>query len=125
MPCYSNFRRCWGKFRQGQIASVVQQAGETKAAVELGGYELEVNYQDRRREPTAPAANAVPAAALIINSGPNEFIVAGQGMTITFAANSAGAPLVSLSQVDEGSFADGKWVPGRRLNGDRPTAEIS
>jgi beta-galactosidase GanA len=103
---------------KGQIASVVQQAGETKAAVELGGYELEVNYQDRRRAPTSPTANAVPAAALIINSGPNEFVVAGQGMTITFAANSAGPPLVGLSEVDEGSFADGKWVPGRRLNGD-------
>jgi hypothetical protein len=25
---------------------------------------------------------------------------------------------VGIAAVDEGSFDDGKWVPGRRLNGD-------
>jgi hypothetical protein len=25
---------------------------------------------------------------------------------------------VGIAAVDEGSFEDGKWIPGRRLNGD-------
>jgi hypothetical protein len=33
-------------------------------------------------------------------------------------SRTADGPQVGIAAVDEGSFEDGKWVPGRRLNGD-------
>jgi len=53
---------------------------------------------------------------LIMASGPEEFLGAGKGFRVSFTANSG--PRVGIAAVDEGAFQDGKWVPGRRLNGD-------
>lgn len=54
---------------------------------------------------------------LIIATGPNEFIGAGKGFRVLFTSRSP-ASHVGLASVDEGKFVEGKWVPGRRLNGD-------
>jgi beta-galactosidase GanA len=42
----------------------------------------------------------------------------GKGFRVTFSSQSEAGPRVGLAAVDEGTFEDGKWVPGRRLNGD-------
>jgi hypothetical protein len=44
--------------------------------------------------------------------------MAGSGLTITFAPNTPGPPIVGLATVEEGRSADGRWVPGRTLAGD-------
>ena len=53
---------------------------------------------------------------LIFPSGPDEFTGLGKGFRVSFTPR-AGLH-AGIGAVDEGSFADGKWVPGRRLNGD-------
>jgi hypothetical protein len=35
-----------------------------------------------------------------------------------FKPSGPGAPRVGVGTVDEGVYRDGKWIPGRRLNGD-------
>ena len=55
----------------------------------------------------------------MISTAPDEFIVAGTGLTVTFEVETAGAPLVGILSVDEGEFVHGQWVAGRRLNGDQ------
>ena len=39
-------------------------------------------------------------------------------LTVNFAPNTPGDPIAGIVSIEEGSFADGRWVPGRRLNGD-------
>jgi beta-galactosidase GanA len=53
---------------------------------------------------------------LVIQLAADEFIVAGRGITITFATEGAS---VGLETVREVSFEGGKWVDGRWLNGDQ------
>lgn len=55
---------------------------------------------------------------LIMATGPGEFMGAGVGFRVLFTPASAGPSHVGLASVDEGQLKDGKWVPGRRLNGD-------
>jgi beta-galactosidase GanA len=55
---------------------------------------------------------------LIIATGKDEFLGAGKGFRVSFASRSAAGPQVGIAAVDEGTFENGKWVPGRRLNGD-------
>jgi len=57
---------------------------------------------------------------LLVQTGPEEFLGAGKGFRVsitplTFTAN---APHVGIASIDEGHYVDGKWVAGRRLNGD-------
>jgi len=58
------------------------------------------------------------AGALIIAVTPDEFYVAGTGIVITFVptANNKKAGFISI---DEGRFENGKWIAGRRMNGDQ------
>lgn len=55
---------------------------------------------------------------LILSDGPDQFLGVGKGFRVSFASASAGGPRVGIASIDEGRFEDGKWVPGRRLNGD-------
>jgi hypothetical protein len=109
---------------RAKLASVVRQTGDTKAAIELGGYLLRIQYDQGGRgggggvPPQATAATTPPGAALIINTAPDEFIVAAEGLTLAFSPNSTAPRNVDILSVQEGTFKDGAWVPGRLLNGD-------
>jgi beta-galactosidase GanA len=56
---------------------------------------------------------------LIIQTGPEDFIIAGRGFTVTFAPAS-GVGALGVDKAWEGAYdARGNWVAGRLLNGDQ------
>lgn len=55
---------------------------------------------------------------LIIQTGPQEFLGAGKGFRVSFTMSRKAEPHVGIGYIDEGHYVDGKWVVGRRLNGD-------
>jgi beta-galactosidase GanA len=61
---------------------------------------------------------AAPAGGLMIQLGPDEFLFAGIGLTITFASEEPGQQAGILS-VAEGGYVDGTWKHLRWLNGDQ------
>ena len=85
------------------------QYKEDNEQVDLAGYRLEVSY---RKD-----ANS-KGYGLVIAVGPDEFLVAGSGVGIHFSARTPGPRRTGILSVEEGRFGDGKWVPGRRMNGD-------
>jgi hypothetical protein len=88
--------------------------------IQLGNYTLEVKFyvMPKMFGVPPPPEPPPPAAAIFIATGPDEFFVAGNGVTVTFSPNTPGPPLAGLATVEEGAFVNGRWVPGRRLNGD-------
>jgi hypothetical protein len=88
--------------------------------IRVGNYTLEVAFLSRRRangEPP-PQGTPPPAAALFIATGPDEYFAAGSGVTVSFSPNTPGPPLAGLASVEECTFVNGHWVPGRGLAGD-------
>jgi beta-galactosidase GanA len=63
-------------------------------------------------------AASLPAGGLIIATAQDEFIVAGIGVTLTFASLNPGEQ-AGILNVEEGRFADGLWQHVRWLNGDQ------
>ena len=61
---------------------------------------------------------AIPTAAIAIAVGPDEYYIAGFGVTVTFRPLTSGPTKVGLAGVEEGIFVDGRWIPARRLAGD-------
>lgn len=55
---------------------------------------------------------------LIMGDGKDGFLGVGRGFRVSFAPAGAEEPGVGIALIDEGEFVQGKWVPGRRLNGD-------
>ena len=56
---------------------------------------------------------------LIIALAPDEFLIAGTGIVVTFAPVSPGDPIAGILSADEGRFVKGRWQTIRRLNGDQ------
>jgi hypothetical protein len=118
---------------KGKMAGVVVGAGEAPQKIPLGNYVLQASYPGRGRQAAAAAA-APPAfagvsleatelpertGALFLSVGPDEYLVAGSGpLEVRFSPNTPGDPIVGILSIEEGGYADGRWVPGRRLNGD-------
>ncbi|ESQ79230.1 hypothetical protein AEYBE204_09480 [Asticcacaulis sp. YBE204] len=90
---------------------------ETPKVFDLGGYSLTVSMVDSRTPKDTQDIKA--HGGLIVQTGKDEFLVAGRGVIIRFAdADKTSGYRVGLEQIVEGEYVDGEWVPGRWLNGD-------
>ncbi len=98
--------------------------------VSFGGLTLSATYERLEASALAdgvineagdrPANRTVlPSGALVIQTGPDEFVFAGIGVVITFAAPTPGSPNVGISSCEEGRFDNGQWQHLRWLNGDQ------
>jgi beta-galactosidase GanA len=56
--------------------------------------------------------------ALLIWLGGEDYLLAGQGVTVT-VASADGNGRLGFDRVEEGRYQDGQWIAGRRLNGDQ------
>lgn len=116
---------------EGKVAVVVEGA-ERQTKVTLGGYRMNVRFgglrsffapagssEKQKDLPPAPVDGSPPqpeqdkrSYGLIVATGPDEFLIVGSGLVITFEEDA------HIGTVDEGRFEKGKWIAGRRLNGD-------
>jgi beta-galactosidase GanA len=67
---------------------------------------------------SSPAGGTPPPFGIFIATGPNEYVMAGRGLGIRFTPETPGPTYVGLGTVQEGRFADGRWVTSRQLAGD-------
>jgi hypothetical protein len=83
--------------------------------IEFGEY---VFHADLRFDPNnLNSRSAELGAAIFIMTAPGEFYIGGSGMTITVSQKNPEFK-TGLATVEEGTFTEGKWIPGRRLAGD-------
>ncbi|MBC7828753.1 MAG: DUF5597 domain-containing protein [Chitinophagaceae bacterium] len=101
---------------KGTIAGIWLTPKKKNQKIELGGYSLDVQLRYNLRRPDA----ALPenGYGLVISTGPDEFIIAGNDIIVNFFTSAVGPSYVGLASVDEGVYKNGKWIAGRRLNGD-------
>jgi hypothetical protein len=99
----------------GTIAGALLNAEHPTQEIPLGNYVLNVDLRRNRRDPTQ-----VPALGygIFMAVGPDEYFVAGNDIQVTFTPHTPGLAVAGLAEVWAGRFADGKWVPGRKLSGD-------
>ena len=72
--------------------------------------------------PTPAAAAPRPSAprgGIVIALAPDEFLIAGNGMVVTFTPNGPGDRIAGILSADQGQLVDGRWVRGLRMNGDQ------
>jgi beta-galactosidase GanA len=92
-------------------------ADDSPQRVTVGGeFALTVTF-----EPAPPGTDAAAVrGGIIIATAPDEFIIAGTGIVVTFAPVTPGvAPSAGILSAQEGRFVNGRWVTRRWLNGDQ------
>ena len=91
---------------------------DTPVTATIGAFRFTVSFIDPWTARTAQ--NTATHGGIIIQTGAEDYLVAGQGITVTFAPVGDGPPLAGIDNVREGTFdTRGGWVPGRLLNGDQ------
>jgi hypothetical protein len=124
---------------EGKVRAILMADGEQAEPAALGGYKitLRTGFMARSAQgagPAAPNASAELAGgisltsrampndtrpfAIVVNTAPDEFLFIGSNGDPSFAVDSSGPSHVAISSRDEGRYFKGKWMPGRRLNGD-------
>ena len=74
----------------------------------------------------ARAQQQAQSGALIIQTGVDEFYIVGINVAFSFAPKDSKATgSIMTDVIEEGTFKDGKWIPGRRLNGDENRVTIN
>ncbi|MGA2273031.1 MAG: DUF5597 domain-containing protein [Bryobacteraceae bacterium] len=103
----------------GKVTAVLVDADAPRSKVRLGDYTIEARFAKRSQDPNEPVAAPVDrVAGLFIQLGPDEYVIVGRSMSVYFETATDATQSVGLATVEEGQYVDGRWVPGRRLNGD-------
>jgi len=100
---------------KGTIEAVSLNKNNPLQKINLGGYTLEAKIRSPQRR-----SGPIPAIgyALIINTAPDEYTIAGYNAEITFKPSTSGPQTAGLAAVWEGTYVNGQWKSGRKLNGD-------
>ena len=104
---------------QNKIEGVLFDKENQETILNLGNYELTVRhsytlgYEAGSRNDTWE-----PAGAIIIQTGKNEFYLAGSGVVITFKNIKNPALNVGILKAEEGRFENNNWEIIRHLSGD-------
>jgi beta-galactosidase GanA len=117
---------------KGEMAGLLPESAEQRQPqkVRLGGYILNISYE--RQAPLAladgviipggamsTAGSPTVAGGLVIAIGPDEFLFAGTGITVTFETQAPGEATVGILSIQEGRYVDGRWLTHGWMNGDQ------
>jgi beta-galactosidase GanA len=103
---------------KGTMTAVLLDATNATQTFRLGNYKIEAKFW------VPPswmnATNALPGriTGLFISTGPDDYIVMGRNLAVYFTSATNESESVGIATDEEGVYENGRWVPGRRLNGD-------
>ena len=100
---------------KGTVAGVSLDAKTQQQDLPLGNYTVNV---DLRRNFRNKAQIPPFGYAMVFTLGPDEYLVAGCDVQVTFLPRTPGPEIAGLASVESGTFVDGRWIPSRRLSGD-------
>jgi hypothetical protein len=104
---------------KGTMSGVLLDSADQNEHVQFGQYLItfkhEYTWPYAARRPEGPQR----AGGLIIMTAPGEFLIAGSGIIVTFESIEGGGARAGILSMDEGRFEEGKWISGRRMNGDQ------
>ncbi|MDB5109355.1 MAG: mannonate dehydratase [Mucilaginibacter sp.] len=105
--------------KRKSLEGVLLSKDTSTVQIEMGGYILTVSHEFTLGwSAGAKDKNWPLAGGIIIGLSDDEFYVGGTGLVITFKPKTNGLR-AGILNIDEGQFINGKWQPGRRMNGDQ------
>jgi len=106
--------------REGRIFAFLQYNDQGKV-FNVDGWTVTVTYAGSRAfgAPSMPREESAPVAGgYIIYLGNGEFVINAVSCTVAINAASSTGKTAFILRKEEGEYDNGKWIPGRILNGD-------
>lgn len=100
---------------KGTIGAAWLNANKQQQDVPLGDYTLHFDLRRNRRDPSQ-----VPpfGYALALALAPDEFLVTGMDVQVTFSPRTPGPAIAGIADAERGEVREGRWVPARKMSGD-------
>ncbi len=92
------------------LKGFMQYRDDKRVEFDIGDYHADIEYRSEE--------GAKPGGGLVIATAPDIFVMAGMNYSIRFASQKDKPGNTAWLAIEEGVFRNGKWAPGRRLNGD-------
>ncbi|KPK87882.1 MAG: mannonate dehydratase [Bacteroides sp. SM23_62_1] len=105
---------------QGKPEGVLFDKENRETIIQMGKYEF--TFRHDYTLGWSPGANADEwpmTGAIIIQTGEDEFYIAGSGVVVTFKHTDDDSVNTGILKVDEGRFENNDWIILRHLNGDQ------
>jgi beta-galactosidase GanA len=103
----------------GSVKGFLLSKDSSETTVTMGGYIIHVKHEYTLGWSPGSKKEEWPlTGGLIIMTAPGELYVNGTGIVVTFEPIAANK-VAGFISVDEGVFKNGRWVAGRRMNGDQ------
>jgi hypothetical protein len=104
---------------KGTMAGAVLDSAGQEARIRLGEYVCTMKHEYSWRYARRSEGETPRYGGMIIMVSPDEYVVAGRGVVVTFAAGSEDGARAGIGTLEEGRLMDGRWIAGRRMNGDQ------
>jgi len=105
---------------QGKIEGVLLDRENQDTIIQMGEYEFTFRHEYTLGwSPGAKEDEWPLVSAIIIQTGEEEFYIAGTGIVVTFKPLNNDSINVGILKVDEGKFENNNWKILRHLNGDQ------
>ena len=96
-----------------QVIGFVIDEKNPVVTFEMNGYKLEISLDELFGH------KSTLGYGIVMADSENKFTGAGSGFRVRFfPLDKDSKTIIGVGNVDEGTFKDGVWIPGRRLNGD-------
>ncbi len=129
-PAHSQFARGYAVLHQltplilanqgtGTMAGFLLDSTSQTAKIPLGDYLFTVKHEYTWPYASRTTSDTPRVGGMILMIAKDEFYIAGSGVVITFQSASGDGASAGIASMDEGTFVNGRWVPGRRMNGDQ------
>jgi beta-galactosidase GanA len=101
------------------LAGVLLDSSDQKEKISLGDYVFNIKHEYSWAYAARTSGELPRVGGLILMLSPDEFLIAGSGIVITFESHLSDGSIAGIDRMEEGKFANGKWIAGRRMNGDQ------
>jgi beta-galactosidase GanA len=102
------------------ITGFVLEKERPREQIALGSYQLNLahdhTWEWSGADRDAPSWPRTGGLAICVDT--DEYLIAGSGFIVTFSSALDTPENVGIASIDEGRFEQGRWIAGRRLNGD-------
>ena len=103
---------------RGTMAGFLLDSIGQTAQIRLGRYAFTVKHEYSWPYAVHGEGETPRFGGMIIMVAEDEFYIAGSGVVVTFQSSTDDGTIAGIASMDEGTFVNGKWITGRRLNGD-------
>jgi hypothetical protein len=104
---------------KGNIHGFLLDSTDQKVQVQSGDYVFNISHEFSWAYAPRAEGETPRVGGMIIRLSPDEFIIAGTGVIVTFESLASAGTVAGIGSIDEGEFVNGKWKSGRRMNGDQ------